>query len=414
MTGTARHTGSAAKVLVSERRLYSQALEVPMGKWALPEESKHFRPVPLLDLRPQFSAIEPEVLSAIQRVVVSQKFILGEEVEVFEREMAEYCKSNYAVGCASGSDALLLALMALDIGPGDRVLTTPYTFFATAAAISRLGAVPVFVDIEPDHFNLDPEQAAQVIRSGNIKAVIPVHLFGGCADLDPIIAAAGEQGIPVIEDAAQSIGSEYKGRRAGSIGDIGCFSFFPSKNLGAFGDAGLCTSNDAALTERLRSLRVHGSRVKYYHESVGINSRLDALQAAVLRVKLRHLDGWSAARQRNAESYRKLLEAAGAPVVVPRPAPYQTRHIYNQFVIRCERRDELRGYLQRNGVGTEIYYPLPLHLQPCFAYLGYKEGDFPVSERVSKTSLALPVYPELQRDDLEYVAGQISEFFAGA
>ena len=327
--------------------------------------------------------------------------------------MAEYCKSNYAVGCASGSDALLLALMALDIGPGDRVLTTPYTFFATAAAISRLGAVPVFVDIEPDHFNLDPEQAAQVIRSGNIKAVIPVHLFGGCADLDPIIAAAGEQGIPVIEDAAQSIGSEYKGRRAGSIGDIGCFSFFPSKNLGAFGDAGLCTSNDAALTERLRSLRVHGSRVKYYHESVGINSRLDALQAAVLRVKLRHLDGWSAARQRNAESYRKLLEAAGAPVVVPRPAPYQTRHIYNQFVIRCERRDELRGYLQRNGVGTEIYYPLPLHLQPCFAYLGYKEGDFPVSEGVSKTSLALPVYPELQRDDLEYVAGQISEFFAG-
>jgi dTDP-4-amino-4,6-dideoxygalactose transaminase len=414
MTGTARHTGSAAKVLVSERRLYSQALEVPMGKWALPEESKHFRPVPLLDLRPQFSAIEPEVLSAIQRVVVSQNFILGEEVEVFEREMAEYCKSNYAVGCASGSDALLLALMALDIGPGDRVLTTPYTFFATAAAISRLGAVPVFVDIEPDHFNLDPEQAAQVIRSGNIKAVIPVHLFGGCADLDPIIAAAGEQGIPVIEDAAQSIGSEYKGRRAGSIGDIGCFSFFPSKNLGAFGDAGLCTSNDAALTERLRSLRVHGSRVKYYHESVGINSRLDALQAAVLRVKLRHLDGWSAARQRNAESYRKLLEAAGAPVVVPRPAPYQTRHIYNQFVIRCERRDELRGYLQRNGVGTEIYYPLPLHLQPCFAYLGYKEGDFPVSEGVSKTSLALPVYPELQRDDLEYVAGQISEFFAGA
>jgi dTDP-4-amino-4,6-dideoxygalactose transaminase len=301
--------------------------------------------------------------------------------------------------------------MALGIGPGDRVLTTPYTFFATASAIARLGAVPVFADIEPDHFNVDPDQAAQAIRSGNIKAVIPVHLFGGCTDLDPIIAAAEERGIPVIEDAAQSIGSEYKGRRAGSIGAIGCFSFFPSKNLGAFGDAGLCTSNDAALAERLRSLRVHGSRVKYYHESIGINSRLDALQAAVLRVKLRYLDEWSAARQRNAELYRQLLETAGAPIVVPRPALYQTRHIYNQFVIRCERRDALRESLQQKGVGTEIYYPLPLHLQPCFAYLGYKEGDFPVSERVAKTTLALPVYPELRRDDLEYVADQISKFF---
>ena len=382
-----------------------------MGKWGLPEESKLFRPVPLLDLRPQFSAIESEVLSVIQRVVSSQKFILGEEVEAFEREMGEYCKSNYAVGCASGSDALLLALMALGIGPGDRVLTTPYTFFATTSAIARLGAVPVFADIEPDHFNVDPDQAAQAIRSGNIKAVIPVHLFGGCADLDPIIASAEERGIPVIEDAAQSIGSEYKGRRAGSIGAIGCFSFFPSKNLGAFGDAGLCTSNDAALAERLRSLRVHGSRVKYYHDSIGINSRLDALQAAVLRVKLRYLDGWSAARQRNAELYRQLLETAGAPIAVPRPALYQTRHIYNQFVIRCERRDALRESLQQKGVGTEIYYPLPLHLQPCFAYLGYKEGDFPVSERVAKTTLALPVYPELRRDDLEYVADQISKFF---
>jgi dTDP-4-amino-4,6-dideoxygalactose transaminase len=385
-----------------------------MGKWGLPEESKLFRPVPLLDLRPQFSAIESEVLSTIQRVVSSQKFILGEEVEAFEKEMGEYCKSNYAVGCASGSDALLLALMALGIGPGDRVLTTPYTFFATASAIARLGAVPVFADIEPDHFNLDPDEAAQAIRSSNIKAVIPVHLFGGSADLDPIIAAAAERGVPVIEDAAQSIGSEYKERRSGSTGDIGCFSFFPSKNLGAFGDAGLCTSNDASLAERLRSLRVHGSRVKYYHEFIGINSRLDALQAAVLSVKLRYLDEWGEARQRNAESYRQLLETARAPVTVPRPAPYQTRHIYNQFVIRCDRRDELREYLQRNGVGTEIYYPLPLHLQPCFAYLGYKEGDFPVSERVAKTSLALPIYPELRPDDLEYVAGQISEFFRAA
>jgi dTDP-4-amino-4,6-dideoxygalactose transaminase len=382
-----------------------------MGKWSLPEESKPSRTVPLLDLRPQFAAIEREILPAIQRVVTSQKFILGEEVEGFEKETAEYCASEYAVGCASGSDALLLALMAYGIGPGDRVLTTPYTFFATAAAISRLGATPVFVDIEPDHFNLDAGQAVEAIRSSNIKAVIPVHLFGGCADLDSILAAARESGIPVIEDAAQSIGSEYKGKRAGSIGDIGCFSFFPSKNLGAFGDAGLCTSNDASLAERLRSLRVHGSRVKYYHESIGINSRLDALQAAVLRVKLRHLDDWSAARQRNADLYRTLFEAARVPITIPRPAAYQTRHIYNQFVIQCEQRDELRQYLQQNGVGTEIYYPLPLHLQPCFSYVGYKQGDFPVSEKVARTSLALPIYPELQQDDLEYVAGLISSFY---
>jgi dTDP-4-amino-4,6-dideoxygalactose transaminase len=377
----------------------------------LPEESKLVRTVPLLDLRPQYAAIEREILPAIQRVVTSQKFILGEEVEAFEKEAAEYCESNYAVGCASGSDALLLALMAFGIGPGDRVLTTPYTFFATAAAISRLGATPVFVDIEPDHFNMDPDQAVKAIQSHGIKAVIPIHLFGGCADLDPIVATAREHGIPVIEDAAQSIGSEYKGRRAGSIGEIGCFSFFPSKNLGAFGDAGLCTSNDPALAERLRSLRVHGSRVKYYHESIGINSRLDALQAAVLRVKLRYLDDWSAARQRNADSYRTLLEPAHSQLLVPRPARYQTRHIYNQFVIQCERRDELREHLQQNGVGTEIYYPLPLHLQPCFAYLGYKQGDFPVSENTARTSLALPIYPELRSDDLKYVANRICGFF---
>ena len=297
--------------------------------------------------------------------------------------------------------------MAYNIGPGDRVLTTPYTFFATAAAISRLGATPVFVDIEPDHFNLNPDHAVEAIRSRSIKAVIPVHLFGACADLDPILAAARERDIPVIEDAAQSIGSEYKGRRAGSIGGIGCFSFFPSKNLGAFGDAGLCTTNDPSIAERLRSLRVHGSRVKYYHESIGINSRLDALQAAVLRVKLLHLDTWSDARQRNAELYRELLQSS---VILPRAASYQTRHIYNQFVIQCERRDELRAYLQQNGVGSEIYYPLPLHLQPCFSYLGYKQGDFPVSEKMAKTSIALPIYPELEREDIEYVARMINTF----
>jgi dTDP-4-amino-4,6-dideoxygalactose transaminase len=371
----------------------------------LHDDSKPSRTVPLLDLRAQFTSIETEIWPVLERVVTSQKFILGEEVAAFEKEVAEYCACKYAVGCASGSDALLLALMAYNVGPGDRVLTTPYTFFATAAAISRLGAIPVFVDIEPDHFNLNPDHAVEAIRSRSIKAVIPVHLFGACADLDPIIAVARERGIPVIEDAAQSIGSEYKGRRAGSIGEIGCFSFFPSKNLGAFGDAGLCTTNDASIAARLQSLRVHGSRVKYYHESIGINSRLDALQAAVLRVKLRHLDQWSDARQRNAELYRNLLKP---PVILPRAASYQTRHIYNQFVIQCERRDELRDYLQRNGVGSEIYYPLPLHLQPCFAYLGYKQGDCPVSEKIANTSLALPIYPELEREDIEYIARMIN------
>jgi dTDP-4-amino-4,6-dideoxygalactose transaminase len=379
-----------------------------MGEWSLSQESNPTRSIPLLDLRAQFAAIAPEIRPAIERVISAQKFILGEEVEAFEQEVAKYCGSKYAVGCASGSDALLLALMAYDIGPGDRVLTTPYTFFATAAAISRLGATPVFVDIEPDHFNMDPNQAVEALRSQNIRVVIPVHLFGACADLDPVMAAAREREIPVIEDAAQSIGSEYKGRRAGSIGDIGCFSFFPSKNLGAFGDAGLCTTNDVSIAEQLRSLRVHGSRVKYYHESLGINSRLDALQAAVLRVKLRYLDQWSAARQKNADLYRELLKA---PVVFPHAATYQTRHIYNQFVIQCPRRNELREHLQRNGVGTEIYYPLPLHLQPCFAYLGYKQGDFPVSENLARTSLALPVYPELEPDDIRYVAAQMSAFY---
>ena len=282
------------------------------------DDSKPSRNVPLLDLRAQFASIEAEIWPVIQHVVTSQKFILGEEVAAFEKEVAEYCACTYAIGCASGSDALLLALMAYNIGPGDRVLTTPYTFFATAAAISRLGATPVFVDIEPDHFNLNPDHAVEAIRSRSINAVIPVHLFGACTDLDPILAAARERDIPVIEDAAQSIGSEYKGRRAGSIGGIGCFSFFPSKNLGAFGDAGLCTTNDPSIAEQLRSLRVHGSRVKYYHESIGINSRLDALQAAVLRVKLLYLDTWSDARQRNAELYRELLQSS---VILPEPPP---------------------------------------------------------------------------------------------
>jgi dTDP-4-amino-4,6-dideoxygalactose transaminase len=366
------------------------------------------RKVPLLDLRAQFASIRDEVLPVIERVCQSQQFILGDEVRLFEQEMAAYCGTRFAVGCASGSDALRLALMAHDVGPGDAVLTVPYTFFATASAIHLCGARTVFVDVDPATFNMDPAQVVAALdRNPDIKAILPVHLFGGCADMDGIYKVA--RSIPIIEDAAQSIGSEYRGRRAGSMGAIGCFSFFPSKNLGAFGDAGLCTTNDDAMAGRLRSLRMHGSVVKYYHDEVGLNSRLDALQAAVLRVKLRHLDGWSDARVRNAEMYRQSLGS-----ICPSAADYQTRHIYNQFVIRVDRRDELKQYLAEHGVGTEIYYPLPLHLQACFAYLGYKEGDFPVTEALARETLALPIYPELTPEDIEYVSRLISGFLGEA
>ena len=367
--------------------------------------------VPLLDLQAQHKHLREEVLAEIVRVVDSQKFILGEDVKKLEGEIAAYCESKYAVGCASGSDALILALMALDIRTGDEVLTSPYTFFATAGAISRVGAVPVFVDVDEETFNLDVELVKKALASHpKIRAIIPVHLFGGCADMDPIMEMAAERGIPVIEDAAQSIGSEYKGRRAGSIGQIGCFSFFPSKNLGCYGDGGIIITNDAALAERLAALRVHGGKKKYYHEWIGMNSRLDALQAAVLRVKLRYLDGWSVGRQKNADLYRTQL--ANVSVAPLKPAEYQTRHIYNQFVIRSARRDALQAHLKGQGIGTEVYYPIPLHLQPCYAFLGHKAGDFPVSEKLAAESLALPVHSELAADDLEYVCDSIRTFFA--
>ena len=371
--------------------------------------SAPFRTIPLLDLRAQSRTLRDEILPVLERVSESQQFILGEEVRQFEAEIAAYCGSKFAIGCASGSDALRLALMAYDIGPGDEVLTVPYTFFATVSAIHLCGARTVFVDVDERTFNMDASQVAEVLdRHPKVKAIVPVHLFGGCADMDAICALARSREIPVIEDAAQSIGSEHRGRRAGSIGAIGCFSFFPSKNLGAFGDAGLCTTNDPAIAERLRSLRVHGSRVKYYHEEVGLNSRLDALQAAILRVKLRHLDAWSNARAANADQYRR--ELRGARVTCPLPAPYQTRHIYNQFVIRAERRDSLRAYLAENGIGSEVYYPLPLHLQACFAYLGYREGAFPVSETLSRDTLALPTYAELTEDDVAYVSTHVADW----
>ena len=369
--------------------------------------------IPLLDLLAQHRTIREEVLAAITRVVDSQKFILGEEVQHFEADIAAYSNTRYAVGCASGSDALSLALMALEIGPGDEVLTTPYTFFATAGAISHTGATPVFCDVDEATFNLDAAILSQVLASHpKVRAIIPVHLFGGCADLDPICEMAGARGVAVIEDAAQSIGAEYKGRRAGSIGQIGTLSFFPSKNLGAFGDAGMLTTNDQALAERLAALRVHGSVRKYHHQWIGINSRLDALQAAVLRVKLRYLDQWTEGRQRNAGQYRTRLATVSLPIVLPQPAAWQTRHIYNQFVIRCEDRDDLRTWLKEAGIGTEIYYPIPLHLQPCFAGLGYREGAFPVAERLARESLALPIHAELTAAEIDYVCDAIVEFYA--
>ncbi|MEQ1883579.1 MAG: DegT/DnrJ/EryC1/StrS family aminotransferase [Bryobacteraceae bacterium] len=366
--------------------------------------------VPLLDLQAQFTPMREEVLHEVTRVIDSQRFILGPDVEALEKDIAPYCGAKYAIGCANGTDALFLALLAHGIGHGDPVITTPYTFFATAGAISRIGARPVFVDIDPKTFNLDANQLEIVLRANpEAKAILPVHLYGGAADMDPICKLATERGIPVIEDAAQAIGSEYKGRRVGSIGSIGCFSFFPSKNLGGFGDGGLLTTNDKALADKLMALRVHGTTGVYMHEWVGINSRLDALQAAVLRIKLRHLDAWSEGRRRNAELYRELLE--DAPVQTPVPVGYQTRHIYNQFIIRVENRDNLKSYLGEQGIGTAVYYPLPLHLQNCFSYLGYRAGDFPESEKASKETLALPIFAELTREQIEYVSQAIRTFY---
>jgi dTDP-4-amino-4,6-dideoxygalactose transaminase len=368
--------------------------------------------IPLLDLEAQHRPLRDELLRAITLVVDSQHFIMGAEVKQLEKEIAAYVGVTHGVACASGSDALYLALLAAGVGPGDAVVTTPFSFFATAGSISRTGAVPVFVDIQPDTFNIDPELLADGIkRHPRVKAVIPVHLFGACADMDPILRIGADHGAMVIEDAAQSIGAEYKGRKAGSIGDIGCISFFPSKNLGGFGDGGMVLTNNPALAEKMTSLRLHGTTKKYYHPYLGTNSRLDTLQAAVLLVKLPHLDSWSDGRARNAAKYCSILGMAGLPIVLPVEAPYQTRHVYNQFVIRCDRRDELKDYLQQHGVGTEIYYPLSLHLQPCYADLGYESSSMPVSERTSKEVLALPIHAGLTDDDIAYICDLIRSFY---
>jgi dTDP-4-amino-4,6-dideoxygalactose transaminase len=366
--------------------------------------------VPLLDLQAQYRPIRDEMLAAMTRIADSQRFIGGPEVEAFEREMAADIGVAHAVGLSSGTDALLVALMALGIGPGDEVITPTFSFFATAGCVSRVGATPRLVDIDPATFNIDPAAMTAAITP-RTRAIIPVHLYGQCAEMDPILEQAQRRGIAVIEDAAQAIGATYKGRQAGAMGTAGCFSFFPSKNLGAFGDAGLLTAMDDGLAKRARLLRTHGMEPRYYHHLVGANFRMDALQAAILRVKAPHLDGWTEGRRANAARYRALFRDAGLLDRVTLPAePAGCRHIYNQFVIRVADRDGLRAHLDERGIGTEIYYPVPFHLQPCFADLGYHRGDFPKAERAAAESLALPVYSELTEAQQEAVVSAIGEF----
>lgn len=373
---------------------------------------EEFVTVPLLDLQAQYAPLRQALLDAMTRVCDSQRFIGGPEVEGLERELSAALGTPHAIGMSSGTDALVAALMALEIGPGDEVITPTYSFFATAGAVARLGARPVLVDIDPGTFNLDPAATIEAITP-RTKAVIPVHLFGQSADLEPILAATAPRGIAVIEDAAQAIGAEYHGRPVGNWGAIGCFSFFPSKNLGAFGDGGLVTSTDAALAHKLRLIRNHGMEPKYYHHLVGANFRIDALQAAVLRVKLPHLPAWSEARRANAARYRARFGDAGlSEVTLPVEAPDRT-HIYNQFVIRAPDRDRLRAHLDTAGIGTEVYYPVPFHLQTCFAGLGYKAGAFPVAEAAARQSLALPIYPELTEAQQAAVVGAIRTFYRG-
>ena len=387
--------------------------------------------VPLLDLRPQLEPLREELAQAIMEVVDSTAYIMGPKVEALEAAMADYVGSGHAVGVSSGTDALLLALMALDVATDDCVITTPYSFFATAGVIARLGARPVFVDIEPAAFNLDPERLRALLEGlwpdglKRVKAIIPVHLYGQCADMKPLLEVAERYGIPVVEDAAQAIGAEYPGTddeggpiRAGTMGAMGCFSFFPSKNLGAMGDAGLVTTDDDALAEKLRIKRVHGGQEQYFHKVIGGNFRLDPIQAAVLQVKLPHLDGWHRARQKNARTYARLFAEANLDQIKPPAELYAESglpnfHIYNQFVIRAPRRDELKAFLTERQVGVAIYYPIPFHQQECFAYLGHKRGDFSESDRAAAETLALPIYPELTAEMLAYTVEKIAEFYAG-
>lgn len=367
---------------------------------------------PFLDLKAQFENIRCEVLAAIEAVMDSQHFILGPEVDALEREIANFTGSNFAVSCASGSDALLLALMALGVGQDDEVVTTPFTFGATAGAIARLGARPVFVDIDPQTFNIDPRALAQAVTA-KTKTIIPVHLFGLVADMDAVMTVAADCGAAVVEDAAQSLGASCKDRQAGTLGTAGCFSFFPSKNLGGAGDGGIITTNCAELAIRLKALRIHGAAQKYQYQMLGINSRLDALQAAILRVKLPYLKTWTDARRQNARRYNRLFREYDLLTMVQLPTETTgCTHVYNQFSIRAAKRDALRRHLQRSGVPTEIYYPSPLHLQPAYAFLGHREGDFPNAEAACREVVALPIYPELRPHQQEAVVSTIANFYA--
>ena len=371
--------------------------------------------VPAVNLKAQFEPLREEMLAAIARVMESQQLVLGPDVKALEEEIAGYTTTRHAIGCASGSDALLLALMALDVKTGDEVITTPFTFFATGGAIARLGARPVFVDIDSRSYNIDPQKIEAAITPLT-RAIIPVHMYGQCADMDPVLAIAERHQLPIIEDAAQAIGAEDRGRRAGSMGRIGCFSFYPTKNLGGAGDGGMVTTNDDALDARLRAMRVHGGINEYLHKEVGVNSRLDALQAAVLRVKLPHLDDWSKARAEKAKRYDELFLSAaltyevGTPFIRP-----EGRHIFHQYVVRvaAKNRDALMKHLAERSVGTKVYYPVPLHLQECFAYLDLRAGDFPESEGAAQETFALPLYPELTDEQQEYVVDSFLSFEAG-
>lgn len=385
--------------------------------------------VPLLDLRGQYQVIKHDVEAALLRICETQQLILGKEVEELEKRLAEYCGCRYALGVSSGTDALLMAMMALNIGPGDEVIVPTYSFFATAGVVARLHATPVFVDVDPVSYNISPELFEQAITP-RTKAVVPVHLYGQAADMDAVSDIAGRCGIAVIEDAAQSIGTQYRnGKPVGSMGLMGCYSFYPTKNLGAFGDAGLITTNDENLAVHLQQMREHGAAERYYHKFVGGNFRIDAIQAAVLNIKLPHLESWHEARRRNAELYtqafvgRGLATGEGAvefgaenrallPATVWRSSGVANYHIYNQYIVRVQRRDELRSFLAERGVGTQVYYPVPFHRQECFAYLGAHDADYPVANAAAETTIALPIYPELRPEQIEYVAEMFAEFYS--
>lgn len=373
--------------------------------------------VNMLDLSKQYATIEKEVLREIAKVCKSQWFVLGKHVKGLEEEIAKYTGAKYAIGVSSGSDAITIALMALGIGKGDEVITTPYTFFSTAGSIALVGAKAVFVDIDPVTYNIDVDAIEGALerdkKRRRIKAIMPVHLYGQAADMTKINALARKYGVKVIEDAAQAIGATYKSKGAGSLGTIGCFSFYPTKNLGGFGDAGMVTTNNKALAKKLSMLRVHGSSRRYYHDLVGMNGRLDEIQAVVLRIKLKKLDKWSRARKKNARLYEKLFKAEGLlDMIAPPVEDSECGHVYNQYVIRAKKRDALKDYLAKNGVGSDIYYPVPLHLQACFKDWGYKRGSFPVSEKAARETLALPIYPELTVKEIEYVVATVKKFYS--